>query len=42
MQSLLLFNTDNRPFAVELIQRIFQSENGFRDVRFDEPGGGCH
>ena len=39
MQSLLLFRPDNQVFAVESLERIFESENGFRDVRFNEPGG---
>lgn len=39
MQKLLLYYPDNRQFAVEPIQRIFQSENGFQSVRFNEPGG---
>jgi hypothetical protein len=39
MQSLLLFNSDERPFAVDAIHSIFQSESGFQDVRFNEPGG---
>jgi hypothetical protein len=39
MQSLLLFSPDDRPFEIATIQRVFQSEPGFRDVRFNEPGG---
>jgi len=39
MQSLLVFNSDDRPFAVEPVAHILQSENGFRDMRFNEPGG---
>ena len=39
MQNLLVFYPDDRSFAVEAIERIFQSESGFRDVRFNEPGG---
>src|SRR6266478_6657598 len=39
MQKLLLFNADNRPFAVSLIEQIFRSESGFQEVRFNEPGG---
>ena len=39
MQMLLLYYPDNRLFAAESIQRIFESESGFRHVRFNEPGG---
>lgn len=39
MQSILLFSPDDRRFELEAIQRVFQSEPGFRDVRFNEPGG---
>ena len=39
MQSILLLNPDDRPFEIEAIQHVFQSEPGFRDVRFNEPGG---
>jgi hypothetical protein len=39
MHDILLFNPDDRPFDADVIERIFQSENGFRDVRFNEPGG---
>jgi hypothetical protein len=39
MRNILLFNSDDRPFEVAAIERLFQSELGFRDVRFDEPGG---
>src|ERR1700730_7840457 len=39
MQNLLLFNSDQRPFDFDAVNRIVQSENGFRDVCFDEPGG---
>jgi hypothetical protein len=39
MQSLLLFNSDDQPFAVEVIQRIFQSESGFGEVRYNTPVG---
>jgi hypothetical protein len=39
MHNILLLNSDNRPFDVAAIERIFQSESGFRDVRFNEPGG---
>ena len=39
MHNILLFNSDERPFEVEAIERIFHLENGFRDVRFNEPGG---
>jgi hypothetical protein len=39
MQSILLFNQDDRPFELEAIQRVFQTEIGFRDIRLNEPGG---
>jgi hypothetical protein len=39
MHSILLFNPDNRPFEAAVIELVFQSEPGFRDVRFNEPGG---
>ncbi len=39
MQMLLLYYSDDRLFAAETIQRIFESGSGFRDVRFNEPGG---
>jgi hypothetical protein len=39
MHSILLFNEDDRPFDSATVGRIFQSEAGFRDVRFSEPGG---
>jgi hypothetical protein len=39
MQSILLFSPDDRPFELAAIQRVFQSEPRFRDVRFNEPGG---
>lgn len=39
MQWFLLYTQDSRPFAVDAIQQIFQSENRFYDVRFNEPGG---
>src|SRR3981081_345253 len=39
MQSLLIFHSNDQPFAVEAVQRIFQSESGFQGVRFNEPGG---
>jgi hypothetical protein len=39
MQSILLFDPDDQPFEVAAIQRVFQSEPGFRDIRFNEPGG---
>ncbi len=40
MQSLLLFNSDEQPFAVEAIQRIFQSESGFQEHRGAADGHG--
>jgi hypothetical protein len=39
LHSILLFNPDERPFEVAVIERVFQSEPGFSDVRYDEPGG---
>jgi hypothetical protein len=39
MHNILLLNSDNRPFDAAAIERIFQLERGFRDVRFNEPGG---
>jgi hypothetical protein len=39
MENILLFDLDDRPFETETIDRIFRSEPGFRNVRFDEPGG---
>ena len=39
MQRLLVFNADDRPFNAEPVAQILQSENGFRDERFNEPGG---
>ncbi len=39
MQSLLLFNTDKRPFTVEAIQRIFKSVPGFGEIRYNTPVG---
>jgi hypothetical protein len=39
MHNFLLLNSDNQRFDVAAIERIFQSERGFRDVRFHEPGG---
>ena len=39
MQSILLFSPNERPFELAAIQRVFQSEPGFRDIRFNEPGG---
>ncbi len=39
MHSILLFKPDERPFAVAVIERVFQSEPGFSDVRYNEPGG---
>jgi hypothetical protein len=39
MHNILLLNSDGRPFELTEIERIFQSESGFHDVRFNEPGG---
>ncbi len=38
MHNVLLFNADGRPFDFATVKRVFQSEHGFRDVRFNEPG----
>ena len=35
---LLFFNADDQPFHVATINRVFQMQTGFRDVRFNEPG----
>ena len=39
MTSLLLLHLDDRAFETADIERIFQANSGFRDVRFNEPGG---
>jgi len=39
MHNILRFNSDEQPFEVEAIKRVFRSEGGFRDVRLNEPGG---
>lgn len=39
MQNLLIMNADEQPFNLETIQQIFESEDGFGNVRFDEAGG---
>jgi hypothetical protein len=39
MQSVLLLNPDDRPFEPATIQHVFESEPGFQDIRFNEPGG---
>jgi hypothetical protein len=39
MTNLLLLNPDDRRFESADIERIFQSNGGFRDVRLNEPGG---
>lgn len=39
MHSILLFNPDDRPFEAAVIERVFQTEPGFGDIRFNEPGG---
>ena len=33
------FKFDELPFDVAAVQDIFYSDRGFRDIRFDEPGG---
>jgi hypothetical protein len=39
MHNLLLFKTDERPFPIPEIERIFRTAAGFREIRFNEPGG---
>jgi hypothetical protein len=39
MHNILLFDPDDRPFDVTVIERVFRSERGFYDVRLNEPGG---
>jgi hypothetical protein len=39
MQSILLLNPDDRPFEMAAIRHVFESEPGFQDIRYDEPGG---
>jgi hypothetical protein len=39
MHSILLFRPDDRPFDIPAVQRVFQSEPDFHNVRFDTPGG---
>lgn len=39
MTDLLLLDPDDGTFETAEIERIFQSNSGFRDVRFNEPGG---
>ena len=39
MNNLLLMNPSGEPFDAEALGRILQSVQGFRDVRFDDPGG---
>jgi hypothetical protein len=39
MQNTLLFNSDMRPFEVEAIERVFQLEEGFVQVRYSTPIG---
>ena len=39
MQFLLLFTSDQTKLPAGLLQRIFESEDGFHGIRFDEPGG---
>jgi hypothetical protein len=39
MHSIMLFDSGERPFEVDAIDRIFRSENGFRDVRYNTPIG---
>ncbi len=39
MHNVLLMNPDGDTFDIKAIARILGPGNGFRDVRFDEPGG---
>jgi hypothetical protein len=39
MHDLLLMNPDDKRFDAKAIERIFESEHGFGDMRFNEPGG---
>jgi len=39
MTNILLIRIDEMPFDVSAVAHIFSTQSGFRDVRFDEPGG---
>lgn len=39
MHSILLFRPDDRPFEIAALRHVFQSEPGFQNIRFDDPGG---
>ncbi len=39
MTNILLIQIDKMPFDVAAVAHILSTHNGFRDVRFDEPGG---
>jgi hypothetical protein len=39
MHNILLFKVDDQPFDVATIGHIFQTQCGFRDVRFNLPSG---
>ena len=39
MHNLLLLTSDEMPFEVAAVRQAFDSDGGFRDIRFDEPGG---
>ncbi len=39
MTNILLLRIDERPFDVAAVAHIFSTQSGFRDVRFEEPGG---
>lgn len=39
MHNILLVDPNDRPFDAKAIERVFQSEPGFSDVRYNEPGG---
>jgi hypothetical protein len=39
MHNILLFDANDQPFDVATVGRIFQTQSGFRDVRFNLPSG---
>lgn len=39
MTSILLLRLDEMPFDVAAVAHVLSTHSGFRDVRFDEPGG---
>jgi hypothetical protein len=39
MTNILLLRIDEMPFDVSAVAHIFSTQSGFRDRRFDEPGG---